>query len=664
MLALPYLTKMKGFRAPIYCTEPVMQFGKMLMEELTHYVKSSQTIMLNNNHQEHHQMANETDKKKYPLFRTLEHLAIQTYPNGDPSENCDTTATNDKDEDDDDCLPPPSKLSRPALSDVSNENENEAQLGIESLMSDFKLKNYAQLATVFNITEPNMKPINWRYLYSKEDVELCMSKIKLVGFNERVSVFGSLIVTPKSSGHSIGSCNWTVDSDCDTISYLSRSSLLSTHSKLFNPLILKQQIVDCAIVTGLNQASLHDPEQMIQDFCKACIVTVKNQGNVLIPVLPCTGKIYDLIECLYRYLADAQLTHIPVYFISQVAQQSLSFANIFAEWLNDAKQSLVNAAEAPFQHGELAKANLLKVYPSINAKFNDDFNQPCILFASHPSLRFGESCHFVELWKNSPANSFIFTDPEFNYLDALAPFQPVYANFYYFPIDTTLNSHQAHKLFKETKQLAQLVLSSQYKQMDTSSQPLDPNFSRIDPSRLAPSTELNYYGPNDIIKLSLKRRFENCEIEAELAAMIMPTKRTLSLSKDLNDLNLNGGNVAFTTFNAQIVTKNNAHVLKAAPKTIPLMLTKRARINETNLKRYTYGKINVEHLLKVLRASGLNQVKLIESDGGESTQVLIAVDGTNRLCIEPSTNRVNVYCDNDDIRNKIKDSLLKCLKTL
>ncbi len=45
-----------------------------------------------------------------------------------------------------------------------------------------------------------MKPINWRYLYSKEDVNLCMSKIKLVGFNERVSIFGSLVVQPKSSG--------------------------------------------------------------------------------------------------------------------------------------------------------------------------------------------------------------------------------------------------------------------------------------------------------------------------------------------------------------------------------------------------------------------------------------------------------------------------------
>merc|ERR1712127_686366 len=44
MLALPYLTKLKGFRANIYCTEPIMHLGKVLMDELTHYVKNNKAI--------------------------------------------------------------------------------------------------------------------------------------------------------------------------------------------------------------------------------------------------------------------------------------------------------------------------------------------------------------------------------------------------------------------------------------------------------------------------------------------------------------------------------------------------------------------------------------------------------------------------------------------
>ena len=480
----------------------------------------------------------------------------------------------------------------------------------------------------------------------------------------------------------MGSCNWTIESDCDVICYLSRSSLLSTHSKLFNPLFLKQQIVDCLIVSGLNQAVLYDPEQMIQDFCKACIVTVKNQGNVLIPVLP-TGKIYDLIECLYRYLCDASLQNIPVYFMSTVANQSLAYSNIFAEWLNDSKQNLVNAAETPFIHSELAKNGLLKVFPSITSKFNDEFNQPCIIFASHPSLRFGEACHFVELWKNSPANSFIFTDPEFNYLDALAPYQPVYANFYYFPIDTSLNTNQVNKLLKETKQISQLITSVNYKTLNSEQIYQNDHLSKIDQSRLNPSINVNYYLPNDIIKINLKRRFENCEIDPDLASIIIPSKKNILLSKDLADLNLSG-NSAFTTFNAQLVTKNNHHVLKAAPKTIPLMLTKRARINESNLRKYTYGKIQIDQLMKALSLIGFTNLKIAEKENintnrtnlglqtdaiitdlnSELKSYLIKIDSNNTINVDLNSNKIDVNCDNEDIRNKIKDSLLKCLKTL
>jgi len=36
------------------------------------------------------------------------------------------------------------------------------------------------------------------------------------------------------------------------------------------------------------------------------------------------------------------------------------------------------------------------------------FRKPCIVFAGHPSLRFGDAVHFVKMWRNSASNSFIF----------------------------------------------------------------------------------------------------------------------------------------------------------------------------------------------------------------------------------------------------------------
>ena len=44
------------------------------------------------------------------------------------------------------------------------------------------------------------------------------------------------------------------------------------------------------------------------------------------------GVLYDLFECLYSYMDNANLTSIPIYFISPVADSSLAYANIYAEW--------------------------------------------------------------------------------------------------------------------------------------------------------------------------------------------------------------------------------------------------------------------------------------------------------------------------------------------
>ena len=165
MLALPYLTKIKGFRAAIYCTEPVMVNGKMLMEELTHYVKNNQTIMLNN-HLNQSQVIDEINDKKndQSLFRTLKHLSIKI----NKDDNIDKLQTQedllrrvtirmtdpDK-ESNDDCLPPPNKLSRSVLNESTNENEIDLE-PTEITKNESKLKNYVQLATVFNITDPNV----------------------------------------------------------------------------------------------------------------------------------------------------------------------------------------------------------------------------------------------------------------------------------------------------------------------------------------------------------------------------------------------------------------------------------------------------------------------------------------------------------------------------
>ncbi|XP_055841347.1 integrator complex subunit 9-like [Episyrphus balteatus] len=55
------------------------------------------------------------------------------------------------------------------------------------------------------------------------------------------------------------------------------------------------------------------------------------------------------------------------------------------------------------------------------------------------------------MWGSNPNNSIIYTEPDFPYLQVLAPFQPLSMKAFYCPIDTSLNYQQANKLIKELK---------------------------------------------------------------------------------------------------------------------------------------------------------------------------------------------------------------------
>lgn len=58
---------------------------------------------------------------------------------------------------------------------------------------------------------------------------------------------------------------------------------------------------------------------------------------------------------------------------------------------------------------QLIQTNKLKHYPSIHGDFSSEFRQPCVVFTGHPSLRFGDVVHFMELWGKSSLNTIIFT---------------------------------------------------------------------------------------------------------------------------------------------------------------------------------------------------------------------------------------------------------------
>ena len=78
------------------------------------------------------------------------------------------------------------------------------------------------------------------------------------------------------------------------------------------------------------------PDPIIGEFCRIVCDTLKASGNVLVPCYP-SGILYDLFECLSNQMDMNGLTTVPMFFFSPVADSSLAYSNIMAEWLSVAK---------------------------------------------------------------------------------------------------------------------------------------------------------------------------------------------------------------------------------------------------------------------------------------------------------------------------------------
>lgn len=80
---------------------------------------------------------------------------------------------------------------------------------------------------------------------------------------------------------------------------------------------------------------------MLGELCMNVGVTLRSGGSVLIPSYP-SGVVYDLFECLSASLDSHGLSQVPMFFISPVADSSLAYSNILAEWLSSVKQNKVS----------------------------------------------------------------------------------------------------------------------------------------------------------------------------------------------------------------------------------------------------------------------------------------------------------------------------------
>ncbi|TKR82597.1 hypothetical protein L596_016294 [Steinernema carpocapsae] len=294
---------------------------------------------------------------------------------------------------------------------------------------------------------PTSDPREWRQFYSQKQLLSALQRVVHVSFRQSVTVGGSVTVSAYGSGYSIGSCNWKIATEHESIAYLSHSSTRQAHTNEVQWENLRR--MDHLVLTTMCTDRDNSPNERVVDIGAVVVETLKKNGSVLMPMAP-TGTIYDMFDLLSRNMDLGGISpDTPIYFVSPVADSTLAYANIYAEYLSEQKQKRVYIPDEPFAHTELVKKGRLRVYPSIHGDFSRQFKTPCVMITGHPSLRVGDAVHFLEMWGNDGKNSIIITDPDYPLEAVYGPFKSLAISAYHFPVETRLDHSQFVKIIGE-----------------------------------------------------------------------------------------------------------------------------------------------------------------------------------------------------------------------
>ncbi|KAF8081520.1 hypothetical protein N665_0881s0021 [Sinapis alba] len=278
-----------------------------------------------------------------------------------------------------------------------------------------------------------------------------MKKVQAVKFAEEVCYNGTLIIKALSSGLDIGACNWLINGPNGSLSYVSDSIFVSHHAKSFDFHGLKG--TDVMIYTGFSSlqtashtdsdyistisdkndeslaASLLDNEESLEELeklafvCSCAAESAEAGGSTLITITR-VGIVLQLLEIMSNSFESSSLK-VPIFVISSVAEELLAYANTIPEWLCEQRQEKLISGEPSFGHLKFIKDKKIHLFPAIHSpNLITSWQEPCIVFAPHWSLRLGPSVQLLQRWRGDPRSLLVLEDGISSGL-GLLPFRPI-----------------------------------------------------------------------------------------------------------------------------------------------------------------------------------------------------------------------------------------------
>lgn len=494
------------------------------------------------------------------------------------------------------------------------------------------------------------------------DVKDCMLKIETLKYAEEVCYNGTLIIKAFSSGLEIGSCNWSISDPKGSIAYISSSVVSSSTAMSFNYKALQRHDVtlfsdfsccnatqkleddnSCSGSSGnafsnssddvspeasdmfLSVSERSEEMERLDFICSCSMDSVNAGGSVLIPI----GRLGIILQLLERFALglESENMKVPIFFVSSVAEELIAFTNIIPEWLCQQRLDRLYSGQSLFSHVEMLTEGRLHLFSAIySPKLILAWQEPCIVFCPHWSLRLGPAIHLIRRWCNDK-NSLLVMEEGLDANLVLLPFKPMEMKVLQCSFSSGLRLQKSLRLLKNLRP-KHVLFPEMFKQHAS---PLEPLFS------------FQYYFENETLQIPNMKEDSELDISLELASRLHYT--TLE-KQDLNISRLKG----------ELVVEQGRHRLYLGNEHIYSL---------TSPVVHCFGRVDLDALLIALEKTGVNAtVGNVAVDGDSDGPRVLHVSEPGEARIEVTEAQTLISSENEHLASLISKavcSILDCL---
>ncbi|CAH9077262.1 unnamed protein product [Cuscuta epithymum] len=502
----------------------------------------------------------------------------------------------------------------------------------------------------------------WMQLYSAAEVKSCIEKVHCLKYAEESCYNGTLTLKAFSSGLEVGACNWTIVSPKGSITYLSGSIFSSETAMSFDYISLQKSDVllysgyapsdidnvdgdNCFSSPAKNDSSypsdtfMEDTEKYLLDpseyneemekmnfLCSCVLDSVNAGGSVLIPIGR-PGIMLQLLENVGLSLESSNLK-VPIFVVSSVAKELLAFSNVIPEWLCKRKQDKLYAGQPLFSHVEMLNSKRLHVFPEIHSpKLLKIWQEPCVIFCPHWSLRLGPVVHLLRRWCTN-SDSLLVMEEGVDIDLAVLPFKPMEMKVLKCSFLSGINLKKAPYLLKALQPKHVLLPED-----------LRPHFSH-----LGHSYSVSYFSENEtrVIPKSQQQGSELC-IDVDLASQLLCCAQPMQegdkeMARLKGELFLEGGRYRLVFGSDRTASSSQRR---------PVVC---------------WGRVNPESLMAALKKMGINTAT--NTVNTTTTTVLKVSEEHNEALIEIAEDTTIVIAADEDFASRISNSICSMLQSI